>query len=407
MYRFRVMAPLVDGRYVEGWLRTPTAQCAIDRMKTGISDSGLNLTHDRFLPLPVPVAPTPEQIRIVEAIESCFTRLDDAVATLERVQRNLKRYRASVLKAAVEGRLVPTQAELARAEGRDYEPAPVILERILTERRRRWEASGRRGKYQEPIAPTASELTDLPEGWCWATVDQLSEVSGGLTMNAKRENLPLRLPYLRVANVYADELRLEDVKEIGTEEAEIPRALLAQNDLLVVEGNGSIDQIGRVALWDGSLHRCLHQNHLIKVRFDAVSFARWSLIWLLSPAGRRVVEQVASSTSGLHTLSISKVASLPVPVCPLVEQARIVAEVDRLVSVSQSSAGGVQTIERHATRLRQAILKWAFEGRLADQDPNDEPASVLLARIKAEREAAQVTVKESVVRRKGRRRVTA
>jgi type I restriction enzyme S subunit len=106
-------------------------------------------------------------------------------------------------------------------------------------------------------------------------------------------------------------------------------------------------------------------------------------------------------------LSISKVASLPVPVCPLVEQARIVAEVDRLVSVSQSSAGGVQTIERHATRLRQAILKWAFEGRLADQDPNDEPASVLLARIKAEREAAQVTVKESVVRRKGRRRVTA
>jgi type I restriction enzyme, S subunit len=84
-----------------------------------------------------PVPPLPEQQRIVEAIESYFTRLDDAVATLERVQRNLKRYRASILKAAVEGRLVPTEAELACAEDRDYEPASVLLERILAERRRR------------------------------------------------------------------------------------------------------------------------------------------------------------------------------------------------------------------------------------------------------------------------------
>ncbi|MEQ8762815.1 MAG: restriction endonuclease subunit S, partial [Planctomycetota bacterium] len=87
----------------------------------------------------LPVPPLGEQHRIVEAIESYFTRLDDAVATLGRVQRNLKRYRASVLKAAVEGRLVPTEAELARRQGRDYEPASVLLDRILAERRRRWE----------------------------------------------------------------------------------------------------------------------------------------------------------------------------------------------------------------------------------------------------------------------------
>jgi len=85
-----------------------------------------------------PIAPLPEQHRIVEAMESYLTRLDDAVASLERVQRNLKRYRASVLKAAVEGRLVPTEAELARSEGRNYEPASVLLERILKERRERW-----------------------------------------------------------------------------------------------------------------------------------------------------------------------------------------------------------------------------------------------------------------------------
>jgi type I restriction enzyme S subunit len=96
-----------------------------------------HLPREAIVEYELRLAPLPEQHRIVEAIESYFTRLDDAVATLERVQRNLKRYRASVLKAAVEGRLVPTEAELARAEGRDYEPASVLLERILAERRRR------------------------------------------------------------------------------------------------------------------------------------------------------------------------------------------------------------------------------------------------------------------------------
>lgn len=136
----------------------------------------------------LPVPPRSEQHRIVEAIESYFTRLDDAVATLERVQRNLQRYRASVLKAAVEGRLVSTEAELARAEGRDYEPASVLLERILVERRRRWEeaelakmkAGGKapkddrwKAKYKEPVAPNTADLAELPEGWCWTNVDQL------------------------------------------------------------------------------------------------------------------------------------------------------------------------------------------------------------------------------------------
>ena len=89
---------------------------------------------------PIPLAPLPEQHRIVAEIETQFTRLEAGVAALKRAQANLRRYKASVLKAACEGRLVPTEAELARAEGRDYEPADVLLERILAERRARWEA---------------------------------------------------------------------------------------------------------------------------------------------------------------------------------------------------------------------------------------------------------------------------
>jgi type I restriction enzyme S subunit len=127
-----------------------------------------------------------EQDRIVAEIEKQFTRLDAATAALKRVQANLKRYRASVLKAACEGRLVPTEAELARKEGRAYEPADKLLQRILRERRARWEAdtlakmqaSGKppkddhwKQKYKEPSAPDTSNLPPLPEGWCWASLE--------------------------------------------------------------------------------------------------------------------------------------------------------------------------------------------------------------------------------------------
>jgi type I restriction enzyme S subunit len=91
----------------------------------------------------VPIAPLREQLRVADVLDSYVTRLDAAAEGLRRVEANLKRYRASVLKAAVEGRLVPTEAELARSEGRDYEPASVLLRRILAERRRRWQGPGR------------------------------------------------------------------------------------------------------------------------------------------------------------------------------------------------------------------------------------------------------------------------
>ena len=123
---------------------------------------------------PIPIPPLAEQRRIVAEVETQFTRLDASVAALRRAQVNLKRYRASVLKDACEGRLVPTEAELARSDGREYEPAAALLECILAERRARWESQEkRRGKYREPSAPDTSELPELPEGWVWATVEQL------------------------------------------------------------------------------------------------------------------------------------------------------------------------------------------------------------------------------------------
>ena len=114
---------------------------------------------------PFSLPPLPEQRRIVADIETQFTRLDASVAALRRAQANLKHYRASVLKDACEGRLVATEAVMARSEGREYEPADVLLERILAARRVRWESQEkRRGKYREPTAPDSSALPELPEG---------------------------------------------------------------------------------------------------------------------------------------------------------------------------------------------------------------------------------------------------
>ena len=124
------------------------------------------------------------------------------------------------------------------------------------------------------------------------------------------------------------------MEEIGVHDDELDKLLLRSGDLLIVEGNGSKEQIGRLAIWDGSVHLCVHQNHIIKVRLVNVGFGKSVLFWLLSPRGRRFVEQVASSTSGLYTLSINKVADLPILLPPLVEQNQIVDEVERRVHPS-------------------------------------------------------------------------
>jgi len=281
------------------------------------------ITGDVLRNQEIPLAPLPEQERIVNRIEELLSDLEAGVAALERVRAGLKRYKASVLKAACEGRLM---------------------------------ASGHGAAVPVP--------GELPDGWRWAKVGEIGEISGGLTQNSKRNVLKKKMPYLRVANVYANELRLDDISEIGVEEKEINRALLQDGDLLVVEGNGSADQIGRVAIWDDSISPCLHQNHIIKVRFEPKEVAEYVLYWLLSESGREQITKVASSTSGLYTLSLSKVSNLPIPLPPLEEQQRIVAEVERRLSVVGEVESAVEVGLVRAGRLRQSVLRSAFEGKL-------------------------------------------
>ena len=186
LIRFRVIEHL-DRRYVLWFLNSPGYWKQISQESAGIAL--LNVNAKKLAKLELPLAPLPEQHRIVAEIEKQFTRLDASVAALKRVQANLKRYRASVLKAACEGKLVPTEAELARTEDRDYEPADRLLERILAERRARWESQEtRRGKYKEPVAPDISGLPELPEGWVWSRIGNIFEVYVGSTPRRARSD---------------------------------------------------------------------------------------------------------------------------------------------------------------------------------------------------------------------------
>ena len=365
--------------------------------------------------------PANEQTRIVEKIEELFSELDKGVESLKTVQQQLKVYRQALLKQAFEGKLT----EQWRKDNPDkVESAEQLLKRIKAEREARyqqqfddwkqavkeWEDEGKEGK--KPVKPKqqkeieqlstndGSNLPELPEGWDWCNLGSISDVTGGLTKNSKRQSFALQVPYLRVANVYANRLELNEVLNIGVTEAELSRVKLQKGDLLIVEGNGSIEQIGRVALWSGEVSGCAHQNHLIKARPLPSLDSAYAMYFLLSKQGRDLIVEVASSTSGLHTLSISKVENLRIPLSSPAEQSEIAKILDEKLSLLDQMEDEIKINLKRTEALRQSILKKAFSGQLVAQDPNDEPASELLKRIRTEREAAELAEKEAKAKAK-------
>lgn len=266
-------------------------------------------THKRYWisdysKVPVSLPPLPTQQAIVARIESLFAELDKAAEHLRTAQQQLKTYRQAVLKAAFEG------------------------------------------------CDSYEKITN-----CF-------DVTGGLTKNSQREKFPIKMPYLRVANVYYNRLDLSEIKKIGVQESEIKDKLLKKDDLLFVEGNGSKEQIGRVAVWNGSIENCLHQNHIIKSRPLGTMLSKFALYYFISDFGREQILRVASSTSGLYTLSTEKVRNLNVPACPTSDQHRIVQEIESRLLQAEAAEASIAEALQKTEALRQSILKKAFSGEL-------------------------------------------
>ena len=298
----RIDETMVNRKYLFYYLRRKQfVKDCIDASK-GVAQ--LNLSTKWLEEYEVPVPSISEQERIVARIEELFSQLDKSVETLQKVKEQLAVYRQAVYASVFDNK-----------------------------------------KEKQSIT-------------------EFFEISGGLTKNSKRIEFPIKMPYLRVANVYYNKLDLDEIKTIGVNPSEVERTLLLKNDLLFVEGNGSKEQIGRVAIWDGSIENCLHQNHLIKGRPNGKMIPLYALYYLISSYGREQILKVASSTSGLYTLSTNKVRNLMIPYCDLEEQVECIKMIERCVSVCDSIESAVNSVLKQAEAMRQSILKQEFEGKL-------------------------------------------
>ena len=342
----------------------------------------------------IPLPPLPEQHRIVAEIEKHFTRLDASVAALKRAQANLKRYRASLLNAACEGRLVPIEAELARSEDRDYEPAHRLLERILAERRAHWESQPkRRGKYKEPASPDTSDLPELPKGWVWATVEHLIVGTAQNGIYKPRSYYGEGVPILRIDDFQDFSVKhREQLQTLRITPEELSIYGLDGSQLVINRVN-SLSHLGKSLLVPDSILPAVFESNMMRIELSKHMVPLFLTNYLRSGDGRSRLTLNAKWAVNQASINQTDVCSTPIPLPPLAEQHRIVAEVERQMSVIQQAEAAVDASLKRTGRLRQSILKQAFSGQLVPQDPNDEPASVLLERIRAEREASQATPK--------------
>jgi len=341
--------------------------------KTGTTVQSLELPV--FLRFEIPIAPLPEQRRIVAEIEKQFTRLEAGLAALRRVQANLKRYRAAVLKAACEGRLVPTEAELTAKNAKStkaktdslsafsavntppYETGQALLARILTGRRKNWTG---RGKYKGPTAPDTAKLPPLPEGWTWATFGQLCLVQGGFAFKSSdyvKEGVPL----VRISNLVNGRVQVaEDTVFLPQSLAESNRDfLLRRGDVLIAMSGATT---GKMATMEEDIPALLNQ----RVGRCMLSSAELSNAKFISFLVMQISAKVLKNAYGAAqpNISPSEIEEMPVPLPPLAEQTRIVAEVERRLSVVEEMEAVVRASLQRAVRLRQSILQKAFKGQL-------------------------------------------
>lgn len=371
-----------------------------------------------FGKFPVLVPPLAEQSRIADRIDELFTDLAAGGAALERVRRNLSRYRAAVLHAAVTGRL--TEA-WRKQHGKPEEPGPKLLERILDERRRQWERrtleryqkAGKqppknwRDRYREPEPAKApadgSPLPELPEAWCWAyNAHLVSTITSG-----SRDWSPYydrgTGTFIMAGNVRMGRLDLSRRQAVDPppDHRDRLRSQVEANDLLVTIVGANTGDVCRVAEPLPEHYVCQSVSLMRPVLGDT---STWMLTWFTAPTGAQRQFREFIYGAGRPHLGFEHLEQTLVALPPLAEQAAIVEAVNEKLSQIDALEAQVEHGLARASRLRQAILKAAFEGKLVPQDPSDEPASSLLERIRTETDGAPNGHLNGQARRRGRPR---
>jgi type I restriction enzyme, S subunit len=300
----RILGPL-DKKFLLYWFKTIEARSQIHGAQVTLTISNLSLGQIKRLQIPLP--PLSEQRRIVEILDKA-----DAL----RKKRTV-------------------------ADAKTKRILPALFMKM----------------FGDPVTN--------PKGWPIETIEMLADVQGGLQLSPGREALPLKMPYLRVANVYRDRLSLSEIKTIGVSGSELERVSLALGDVLVVEGHGNPEEIGRTAVWDGSIDPCVHQNHLIRVRPDSSRLSSVYLSrWLNSVGGRKQLISAGKTTSGLNTISVRNVKAVRLPVPPIELQssyarlAKSLGYMENQISAAKTSLEGLFASLLHRAFSGDLTAKW-------------------------------------------------
>ncbi|MCA1706847.1 MAG: restriction endonuclease subunit S [Actinobacteria bacterium] len=323
--------------------------------------------------LSLPIPPLAEQRRIVAALDGYLSHLEAADESLQLILRRAIRLSSSILSRAVSGDLV---------EGEESDDSAVNLIHQIAEERK---SVGCDTKTSLP--PVLEPLPAVPERWVVASLDQLAHrVQYGTSAKASTEKTAASLPVIRMGNIQDCHLVLDHLKYLPVDHPDLHDRVLKNGDLLFNRTN-SAELVGKSAVYRQKNMRATFASYLIRCQFARGVTPEWVNLVINSGVGRRYVQSVASQQVGQANVSGAKLRQMPIPLPSTAEQLRIVQRVaetfDFVEHVSVQAAGALQ----QSQRLRKAILTDAFSGRLVSQVPNDEPASVLLERIRAERAA--------------------
>ncbi len=356
----------------------------------------MHINRGPFMAHLVCLPPSAEQTRIVAKLEELLSELDAGVAELKAAQKKLARYRQSLLKAAVEGALTAAW----RAQHTPTETGAQLLQRILTERRAHWEAKQlakfkEQGKappkdwqknYPEPVQPDTAGLSQLPVGWVWASLDQLlSQLRSGTAETSGRVVTPH--PVLKSSAVRQGAIDFSSVNYLNDGQCRAEN-YLDPGDLLITRLNGSVEYVGCTALVENLAPTSIQYPDRIfcgKLALASPQLAAHIVNCMRSPASRQRIEAAAKSTAGHKRISLSDLLPFALPLPPLAEMINAGNLIRAGLELMEYAETAATFALKQSTAQRQNILRSAFAGQLVPQDPNDEPASVLLARIRAER----------------------
>lgn len=418
MYRFQPMDKYIHPNYLEFYLLSHEAQFSIDKMKTGSSDSGLNLTHGRFKELLVPVAPFYEQTRIVDKIDELFSELDKGIESLKTAKTQLAVYRQALLKHAFEGKLT----EQWRSDNADSLESPEkLLARVQQEREDRfqqqlddweikveqWKADGKDGKKPtKPRIPKSivsiddidmANVPSLPGEWTWVTLDMLisglprAMQSGPFGSNLKHSEFQEDgVLVLGIDNVKSGDFSLGSQNRISEGKyKELQKYTARPGDLLVTV----MASLGRSCVVPRDLEKAIITKHVYRISMEQKLLLPefYNLILQSHTISRtRMFENAQGQTRpGLNSTILRE---LPMPLCSLEEQQQIFKILEEKLSIVTKFEEEIDSNIERSSLLRLSILKRAFSGQLVAQDPKDEPASELLKKIAIEK--AELVAKE-------------